>query len=298
MFSWICPECGRDVPPSKTECPSCEERKKEYAAYQAANPQLAQPAQDQAAAPPPAYVPPPFAPPPPPQQRFEPQPTQRFEAPPQRLEPQRHEHPGQPPAQQLGAPYPPYGQQAPYGQQPPQYPPQQGQYGQHPQSAWGAPPQQKKPLPTWLLSVIFAVAILAVGSIVYFGLQRYGKTNPQEKAGLENPANPSKAKVSNPLQKYVEVVGIRMMTDKKKPVARFVVVNHSNTSIDGLAANVTLWASTSRSEEDSVASFGIKLPHLGPGESREMTEPLKTKLKIYELPDWQNANADVQITAP
>ena len=35
-----------------------------------------------------------------------------------------------------------------------------------------------------------------------------------------------------------------------------------------------------------------------PGDSHELTQPLKTKLKIYELPDWQNATADVQITSP
>jgi hypothetical protein len=28
MFTWICPDCGREVPPSYTECPDCAERKK------------------------------------------------------------------------------------------------------------------------------------------------------------------------------------------------------------------------------------------------------------------------------
>lgn len=27
MFTWICPECGREVPPHFTECPDCAERK-------------------------------------------------------------------------------------------------------------------------------------------------------------------------------------------------------------------------------------------------------------------------------
>jgi len=26
--------------------------------------------------------------------------------------------------------------------------------------------------------------------------------------------------------------------------------------------------------------------------------PLSTKLKVYELPDWQNVSAEVQITSP
>lgn len=144
----------------------------------------------------------------------------------------------------------------------------------------------------------FAVAFLLLGGGLYYYVERSGNNNPAEKAGLQNPSVASKQKVSNPLQKYVEVVGIRMMTENKRPVAKFIVINHSGTEIDNLAANVTLWASTSRSEEDSVGSFNFKVDSIGPDDSKELTEPLKTKLKMYELPDWQNATAEVQITSP
>jgi hypothetical protein len=163
--------------------------------------------------------------------------------------------------------------------------------------AWPPRPQKAGP-PTWLMGLAFALAFIGIGAAVIFGVQRFGKTNTAEKAGLENPANPSQQKVSNPLQKYVEVVGIRLMAENKKPVARFVVVNHSSGEIADLAANVTLWASTSRSEEDSVGSFTFKLSGLGPNGSQELTAPLKTKLKMYELPDWQNATPEIQITSP
>jgi hypothetical protein len=153
-------------------------------------------------------------------------------------------------------------------------------------------------LPTWVIFVASTLAFLGIGAGGYYWIQRSGHTNVVEKAGLENPANPSQQKVTNPLEKYVEVVGIRMMTENKKPVAKFVVVNHSNTEIPDLQANVTLWASTSRSEEDSVGSFSFKLKDLPASGSQEMTQPLKTKLKSYELPDWQNARADIQITSP
>jgi hypothetical protein len=148
------------------------------------------------------------------------------------------------------------------------------------------------------MGIAFALAFIGIGAAVIWGVQRFGHTNTAEKAGLENPANPSQQKVSNPLQKYVEVAGIRILSENKKPVVKFFVVNHSSAEIPDLEANVTLWASTSRSEEDSVGSFSFKLNNLGPGESHELTEPLKTKLKMYELPDWQNATADVQITSP
>jgi len=150
----------------------------------------------------------------------------------------------------------------------------------------------------WLMVVGFAVVFLLVIGAVYYGVEHFGSSNPAEKAGLENPANASKQKVSNPLQKYLEVVGIRMMTENKKPVAKFLVVNHSGAEITNLEASVTLWASTSRSEEDSIGSFTFSVPSIAADGSKELTEPLKTKLKMYELPDWQNATAEIQITSP
>lgn len=149
------------------------------------------------------------------------------------------------------------------------------------------------------MTVGVAAALLVVGGGIWYAMQSSGSSaSPAEKAGVENPANPSRQKVTNPLQKYVEVVGLRMITENKKPVAKFVVVNHSATEIDDLAVNVTLWASTSRSEEDSVGSFSFKISNIGPNSSQDLTEPLKTKFKMYELPDWQNATAEIEITSP
>jgi hypothetical protein len=186
-------------------------------------------------------------------------------------------------------------------QYPPQYAPQQyapqPPHQQGPPATWPPHPARSGP-PTWLMTVGVAVGLLVVGGGIYFAMQRFGSSNPAEKAGLENPSNASRQKVSNPLQKYVEVVGLRLISENKKPVAKFVVVNHSSTEIDDLSANVTLWASTSRSEEDSVGSFTFKVPVLLPNDSKDLTEALKTKLKIYELPDWQNTTAEIQITSP
>ncbi|MDP9053361.1 MAG: hypothetical protein M3N93_03540 [Acidobacteriota bacterium] len=244
MFSWICPHCGHDVPPSKTDCPFCADREKEAAAIAAAGPPPPQPNQQQA--PPPQYA----------------------------------------------AQYPP-----PPHYAPPQYAPQNYPAHQHPQGAW-PPPEAKHGLPTWLMTLGVALALLLVGGGIWYAMQRSGGgSNSAEKAGLENPANPSRQKVSNPLQKYVEVVGLRLINENKRPVAKFVVVNHSATEIGDLAANVTLWASTSRSEEDSVGSFSFKLPSIGANSSKDLTAPLKTKFKMYELPDWQNTTAEIEITS-
>jgi hypothetical protein len=68
MFTWICPKCGREVPPSYTDCPDCaktgpaaEQVAQPSAAAPPARPMQAPPAAPQYAAPaPPAYqLPPP-----------------------------------------------------------------------------------------------------------------------------------------------------------------------------------------------------------------------------------------------
>jgi hypothetical protein len=295
MFNWVCPRCGKDVPPSKTECPYCPA-----------------PAQEPVVPAPPQASTPQYQPVQPPQaQQFPPQ-QYSPETPPQHAPESNRgwQPPPPPPSWQPPPPPPPASQawgQPPQSHTPPQQqhqpPPQQPQQWQppanqpHPHQAW-APPPNRAAQPTWLIGIGFAVAFIAVFAAIYFAIQHFGHTNVQEKAGLENPSNASQQKVSNPLQKYVEVVGIRLISENKKPAARFVVVNHSNTDIAGLEASVTLWASTSRSEEDSIGSFNLKLANLPANSSKELTEPLKTKLKQYELPDWQNATAEIQITSP
>jgi hypothetical protein len=114
---------------------------------------------------------------------------------------------------------------------------------------------------------------------------------------VESPAAKPGAK-TNPIQKYIEVSGVRFVQDgAKKTMAKFVIVNHSDSDIRGLAGNVTIWGRTQKSEEDAQGTFSFST-NLGPMETQELTVPLKTKLKIYELPDWQNITTDVQITAP
>jgi hypothetical protein len=158
-------------------------------------------------------------------------------------------------------------------------------------------PEERKSPPAWLMGIGFAAGFILLLGGIYFGIQHFG-SSAAEKTGVENPANASKQKVTNPLQKYVEVGGLRMMTQGKESVVKFVVVNHSSAEIADLGVSVTLWASTSRSEEDSIGSFKFTLPSIGPNESKDLTAPLKSKLKPYEMPDWQNAVAEIQITSP
>lgn len=248
MFSWICPQCGREVPPSYTECPNCKGKEVPVGA---------------------APVPPPAA--------EQPQPV--YQAPP----PQAG-YPQAPPVYQA-APPPPY--------QPPPAQPQPRAY---------APRPRRSGLPTWLLTVLFAFAFVGLGAAIYWGvgyLRAGGGNSAAAKPAptVESPAAKPGAKPSA-LQKYMEISGVRFVEDaKKKLQVKFNLTNHSDADITGLTGNVTIWGRTQKSEEDAVGTFSF-MTDIGPQTTRELTAPLTTKLKVYELPDWQNVTTDLQITAP
>lgn len=238
MFTWICPQCGREVPPAYDECPDCAARQK-----QAATAVPAQAAAEPAAAPAPPVAAPAYV----------------------------------PPAQPYTAPVP----------------------------AYAAPPRpaaapRRPGLPTWLLSILFALAFIGLGAGVYWVVSnlRNGGAARQNAAPADLSAAHNNAK-PHPLQKYIEVTGVRFVQDaKKKTEARFLIVNHSPDDIADLGGTVTIWGRTQKSDEESVGSFTFKLPDLGPWQSRELVAPVDTKLRVYELPDWQNVTAEVQLTSP
>jgi hypothetical protein len=278
MFTWICPQCGREVPPAYNECPDCKAKAAEGGPptppYQPAPgqeylPPQAPPQQQQ-----PYYQQPPYAP----------QPGQPYYQP-QQAPPPRPQYYAPPPPQQPQPPpyYPPPQQQ----QGPPQYYPQQ-------------PPRSGiQNLPPWLLAIVFAVGI-GGGVFGIYSLLRTGTTSgtgPTPAAVVESPAAKPGAK-TNPLQKYIEISGVRFSQDaRKKTLVTFVIVNHSESDMSGLAGNVTIWGRTQKSEEDAQGTFSFSTS-LAPFESKTVTAPLDTKKKIYELPDWQNISTDIQITAP
>jgi hypothetical protein len=78
----------------------------------------------------------------------------------------------------------------------------------------------------------------------------------------------------------------------------FIIVNHSQADIGDLAGTVALMASASNADQEAVATFAFKLKSLGPFEAKSLKIPIQTKLRAYELPDWQFLKASVQITSP
>jgi len=105
------------------------------------------------------------------------------------------------------------------------------------------------------------------------------------------------AKSSNPTAKYVELVGFRIK--EKGPghlQIEFGVVNHSEADIGDLKLTVNLGTITAKPGDPPLISFPAKVPSIGPQELKQVAVEVPTKLRIYELPDWQFLKADFQIT--
>ncbi len=103
----------------------------------------------------------------------------------------------------------------------------------------------------------------------------------------------------HPLAKYVELVGFRLSeAGGGKLRVKFVVVNHSEADIGELGVKVRLTTSSAKPDDPPIAEFQVKVPTLGPEEIQDVVATAPSKLRIYELPDWQFLKAEFEITSP
>jgi hypothetical protein len=164
-------------------------------------------------------------------------------------------------------------------------------------------PPRRSGMPTWLMTVLFAGGFVAVGLGIYWLISSKSASNAvalsQPSPNVESPAAKPGA-AAHPLQKHIEISGIRLVDDPRKKnviMVTFLITNHSQMDVPGLAGNVTLWSNTKRSDEDAQGTFAFNTDVKAFG-SKELTVPLTTTKKAVELADWQYLVPDVQITAP
>jgi hypothetical protein len=142
-----------------------------------------------------------------------------------------------------------------------------------------------------MLSLLFAGALIIIGLTVVV-VRDASRAAPAQPAALETPAAPAPASQANPLLRNVELTGLRLTEDpKQKAFVQVVVVNHSGADLGDITAKVNLKAVAKR-ELEPVGTFTLKTT-LGPYESKDIKAPLETKLRVYELPDWQFLRAEV-----
>lgn len=103
----------------------------------------------------------------------------------------------------------------------------------------------------------------------------------------------------HPLAKYIELNGFRLTEGGAgKLNVKFTAVNHSEADIGDLTVKVKLVTTAAKPDDPPVAEFEAKVPALGPLEVKDVGATATTKLRIYELPDWQFLRAQFEITSP
>jgi len=121
----------------------------------------------------------------------------------------------------------------------------------------------------------------------------------QSKQTAPAPQGGAIASNKHPLAKYVELVGFRMAeSGAGKLKVTFAVVNHSEADIGDLGLKVKLTTSAAKPEDPPIAEFDANVPSVGPHEIKDVTVSVPTKMRIYELPDWQFLRAEFEITSP
>ncbi len=162
---------------------------------------------------------------------------------------------------------------------------------------YGPPPS--KGLPSWVVTLLVAVGLLGAGALAY----RYLLSSKSTSSATESEA-PAKAASEkggstklHPYAKFLEVAGIRLSEDARQRLQiKLTVINHSAADMSGLKLLVTL--NTKGKGSQTISEVPVTVPNLGPLESKDVTATIPTKLRAYELPDWQFLEANFQITAP
>ncbi len=157
-----------------------------------------------------------------------------------------------------------------------------------------APASRRVSVPGWLLSVMFALVFIVIGLtlIVVKQARQSAPAPPPSRAAQIESAEAVPTTQSNPEFRDLELVGFRLTEDdKQKAFAQFVVVNHSGADLGEIDAKAVLKAITARGQ-DPVGTFEFKVS-LNAYESKEVKAALDTKLRVYELPDWQFLRAEI-----
>ena len=138
-----------------------------------------------------------------------------------------------------------------------------------------------------------AVLLLALGGCSSPAPQATSKQGTIEITGAATTAS------KHPYAKYIGLAGFHLAESKPRQLeVKFVAVNHSEADLGEMDVNVRLRTTAAKPEDPPVAQFQVKVPALGSLEIHDVSAKVNTKLRIYELPDWQFMRAEFDITSP
>jgi hypothetical protein len=166
--------------------------------------------------------------------------------------------------------------------------------------------QKRSGSPVWALAFAFIIALLSMGTIGFVAYRYLARKGEPVAPGPLIPGRrpapetaTSATPTANVLNKYIEITGLRLLEENPKALqVAFVVVNHSPAPLTDVTGTVTIRPITAGTDGEAVGLFNFRLPELAPYGVIDMKAPLQSKLRVYELPDWQFIRADVVITSP
>jgi hypothetical protein len=141
--------------------------------------------------------------------------------------------------------------------------------------------------------------ILMLLAICLAGCSSPSDDKQNKKTFAPPPMHFTATNTSNPVAKYLELVGFRI--NERKPgqlQIQFGVANHSEADIGDVKIIVNIGTTAAKPGDPPLITFPATVSKLGPSDLKDVTVDVPTKLRVYELPDWQFLKADFQITEP
>jgi hypothetical protein len=154
-------------------------------------------------------------------------------------------------------------------------------------------------MPSWLAALL-VTAVIGGGLYGVYKLMGDGTSGSKKAQApvFEKAAPPATGSGGGIYGKFLEVTAFRLLEDAaKKPKVRFTVVNHSPAPMSGLELQVSL-GRVGEETEPPFAVVDAKVGDVGPYAAKEIELPIKTSLRVYELPDWQFIKGSFVVTAP
>jgi len=145
---------------------------------------------------------------------------------------------------------------------------------------------------------------IAASVAVALMLAACSTSTPETKQSTKGPTGPppagdAVATNQHPLAKYIEVAGFRVTEEGTgKMKITFAVINHSQADIGDLGLKFKLTTTAAKPEDPPITEFDARIASLAPLENKDVSVTVPTKLRVYELPDWQFLRGRYEITSP
>lgn len=137
--------------------------------------------------------------------------------------------------------------------------------------------------------------IVALAAVFLIGCSSSTPAAKEKKTAPAVPAHFTSVKSDAPEAKYVELVGFRVNESKTGHLTiQFGVVNHSEADLGELKLTINLRTAGGNPSDPPLVSFPAKVA-LGPSELKNVSVEVPTKMRAYELPDWQFLTADFEL---